>query len=525
MVFRRVQTKLVVTVLGCLSVITIPAFSQEKASDKPKREPSTPEERAKAVEIARRLETDPLGKDAKDLRSAMIGWLADVPDLKVVVCDLIPELLQAKKDKNYSSELFVQSMISAGGFVAEEPSLSGDFLLVNTAAVEGTLNAYQSILKTHADAKWPVLDDLLKKRATGELPDFARDASLRCKQELLSDNPEPDKKVARANEHLHLGNKFFDRGQYQLALIEYRRLVNPMPDQSSGYHELSQTFYELKNFDKAIEYANRALELNPKCWLCFQARGSIYDDTGKSEEALADYQKAIALAPNSGHPLYNHAVTLQRLKRIPEAVADLQKAIQLEPGYVSPYKLLGALLSKQGELYAAEIQYKEFLKKEPTGDRADAVSKLLKPGVHVDGQKLKADDASFDAYAKYGLKRVDWIVDLYPKKNPAATSYTFTVEEELDALGSEVSRWEEIRKAKPGAQDKELDRLSKIAEAGFLEPFVYSYWGARSAADADSWNVAHRDICDKFRKWASEQSVLVAPIQQPTHVEWLGATL
>ncbi len=524
MVLHRAQSWLALTVLSCLAVFAVPALSQ-KSGDKPKREPSTPEERAKAVEIAHRLETDPLGDDARELRSAMIGWLAAVPDLKVVVCDLIPELLKSKKDKNYSSELFVQGMVSAGGFVAEDPSLSGDFLLVNTAAVEGTLNAYQSILKTHAEAKWPVLDELLKKRGTGELPDFVRDASLRCKQQLLSDTPEPEKKVARANEHLHLGNKFFDRGQYQLALIEYRRIVDLMPDQSSGYHELSQTFYELKNFEKAIEYANRALQLNPKCWLCYQARGSIYDDTGKSEEALADYQKAIDMAPNVGRPLYNHAVTLQRLKRIPEAIADLQKAIQIEPGYASPYKLLGALLSQRGELYSAEAQFKEFLKLEPTGDRADAVSKLLKPGVHVDGQKLRAADASFDAYTKYGLKRVDWIVDLYPKKNPAATSYRFTAEEELDALRNEVSAWQETRKAKPMAQDKELDRLSKIVEAGFLEPFVYSYWGTKSAAEAEQWNAVHQDSCDKFRKWASEQPVPATPIPQPTQVEWLGATL
>jgi tetratricopeptide (TPR) repeat protein len=523
MAFRRARIRRALLALVYLLGIAIPAFSQEP-KNKTKRGPSTPEERTKAVEISHRLETDPLGKDAKDLRSAMIGWLADIPDLKVEVCNLIPELLESKKNKNYSAELFGQGVISAGGFVAEEPGLSGDIFLVNTAAVDGILNAYQSILKTHAEAKWPVLDDLLKKRGTGDLPDYVRDASLRCKQKLLPDDPGLDK-VARANEHLHLGNKFFDRGQYQLALIEYRRIVALMPDQSNGYHELSQTFYAIKNFDKAIENANRALQLNPKCWLCYQALGNSYDDSGKSEEALANYQKAIDIAPNIGRLLYNKALTLQRLKRTPEAIADLEKAIQVEPGYASPYRLLGTLLSQRGELYAAETQFKEFLKLEPKGDRAEAVSKLLKPGVHVDGQKLKADEASFDAYAKYGLTRVNWIVDLYRKKNLKATAYRFTAEEELDALRSEASRWEEIRHAKPGAQDKELDRLSKIVDAGFLEPFVYSYWAQKSASEVEQWNAAHQDNLGKLHKWAVEQSVSLEPIQQPTHVEWLGATL
>lgn len=523
MLFRRVPDHVLTLFLGCFLVTTNAAFSQE-AADKPKREPSTQEERAKAVEIAHRLEADPLGKDAKDLRSAMIGWLTEVPDLKLVVCDLVPELLQTKKDKNFSAELFGQGIVSAGGFVAEEPSLSNDILLVNTAAVEGILNAYQSILKSHPEAKWPVLDDLIKKRVTGDIPDFARDASLRCKQELFADHPEPDKKVARANELLHLGNKFFDREEYQLALIEYRRLVSLMPDQSTGYHELSQTFYELKNPDKAIEYANRALQFDPKCWLCYQALGNIYDDAGKSGDALANFQKAIEIVPNSGRPLYNKAVTLQRLKRYSEAIEDLQKAVQVDPGYASPHRLLAVLLSQRGDIYVAESQFKEFLKLEPKGDRAEKVSKLLQPGVHVDGQKLKADEVSFDAYTKYALKRADWIIDLYRKKNPGATSYTFTAEEELDALRSEGSRWQEIRKAKPEARNNELDRLAKIVDAGLLEPFVYSYWGTESATEAEHWNAAHRETYDKFRKWAAEQSISIAAIQQPTHVEWLGAT-
>ena len=146
-------------------------------------------------------------------------------------------------------------------------------------------------------------------------------------------------------------------------------------------------------------------------------------------------------------------------------------------------------------------------------------------GVHVDGHKLKAEDTGFDAYAKYGLTRANWVVDLYHKKNPTVTAYTFTAEEELEALGAEASRWQEIRKAKPGAQDKELDRLSKIVDAGFLEPFVYSYWATRSVADVEKWQSTHHDVADKFRKWAAEQSVALGPIQQPTHVEWLGATL
>ena len=50
-----------------------------------KRGPSTPEERKKAVEMATFLEANPLAKEAKDVRSALLFFLIEVPDIKVTV--------------------------------------------------------------------------------------------------------------------------------------------------------------------------------------------------------------------------------------------------------------------------------------------------------------------------------------------------------------------------------------------------------------------------------------------------------
>src|SRR5215210_9405237 len=72
-----------------------------------KRGPSTPEERAKALQLVRQLEADPLGHDAKEARRWLLLWLTDVPDISVTICsDYLKPLLD--KDKNYSSDLFFQ---------------------------------------------------------------------------------------------------------------------------------------------------------------------------------------------------------------------------------------------------------------------------------------------------------------------------------------------------------------------------------------------------------------------------------
>lgn len=142
--------------------------------------PSTPEQRAKAVEIARLLETDPLSKDAKEQRRLITVWLFQVPDISVKMClHLLGPLLDAKK--NYSTEIFTQMPVSEAAFVISNPDKAKDEIAVYTAGVEGSLRMYESILKVKPKAKLPFLDDLIQKREKGELADYVRQTATHCK--------------------------------------------------------------------------------------------------------------------------------------------------------------------------------------------------------------------------------------------------------------------------------------------------------------------------------------------------------
>ncbi len=52
----------------------------------PKRGPSTPEERARALQVAQRLQSDPLARDLKKEREWLVRWIIDVPDIHVSIC-------------------------------------------------------------------------------------------------------------------------------------------------------------------------------------------------------------------------------------------------------------------------------------------------------------------------------------------------------------------------------------------------------------------------------------------------------
>ncbi|HEV2913678.1 MAG TPA: hypothetical protein VGX92_10390 [Pyrinomonadaceae bacterium] len=146
-----------------------------------KRGPSTPEERAKAVQLTRALEADPLARDSKDARRWLVTWLTDVPDITVTIC---PDYLRPifNQDKNYAPDLFFQMTFSSAAFIIEHPDQANDAVAVNLAGVEGTLKAYEAILKAKPKARWPFLDELIERRSKGTLEEYVREINTtKCK--------------------------------------------------------------------------------------------------------------------------------------------------------------------------------------------------------------------------------------------------------------------------------------------------------------------------------------------------------
>ena len=128
-------------------------------------------ERAEAVRIVHSLEVAPLGKDAQGMREKLLKWLVQAPDISVSVCvDFLRPLLGKKK--NYSTELEMQPMFSSAAFIIEHQDKATDEPAVYLAGLEGTLKAYEAILKAKPKAKWDFLDDLIEKRNKGELNNY-----------------------------------------------------------------------------------------------------------------------------------------------------------------------------------------------------------------------------------------------------------------------------------------------------------------------------------------------------------------
>ena len=482
------------------------------------------EDRLSAVKLARYLEQNPLAADAKDKRGAVLGWIIAIPDLTVTICSLVPELIETKK--NYSSELFVQATISQAAFMIEYPDSANDDEAVNLAGMVGTLRTYQSILREKPQAKWPALDELLKKEPTGELVEHVQKLTKTCNAESSKSENKPKEDpipVPTAKEladaRYKRANKFFDNGLYQQAILEYRRMVVENPKDGTGYYELAQTFWVLKQMELALGFAKQAAELEPKMWLYQVQLGNISDDLGKTEDALSYYKRATELAPKQPKTFFEYAVTLHRLKRDSEAVAALETAMKLDSKYASPYRLMGTILGKE-KPHEAGKYLRRSLELDGKSERAEAARELLKANVSVDPKVIKPNSARYEAYVAYAIQRAEWVRARFAERNPDATEYKRTMPEEFDAVTAEAKAWKESKKKFPAEVDNELDRLVSIVDAGFADAFVAKYM--LGPKELEAWGAVHPDRLKQLEEWGTKSNVSLTPLKQEGFaVRWM----
>jgi tetratricopeptide (TPR) repeat protein len=72
----------------------------------------------------------------------------------------------------------------------------------------------------------------------------------------------------------------------------------------------------------SVSSLSEAIRNNPNDAVAYNARGLLLAQGGKSEEALADLNKAISLDPAYGHAYANRALVYRHTKRLELAIND-----------------------------------------------------------------------------------------------------------------------------------------------------------------------------------------------------------
>ena len=132
----------------------------------------------------------------------------------------------------------------------------------------------------------------------------------------------------------------------------------------------AQAFEAQGRSDEASAQYRRALELDPANAHAHTNLGVLAAGRGERATALLHFEAAAASAPGQARNQSNLGVELQVQGRILEAIAAFERAVALEPEDAAFRFQLGAALAAAGQPGPAIAQFEEFLRLEPGGVQA-----------------------------------------------------------------------------------------------------------------------------------------------------------
>jgi tetratricopeptide (TPR) repeat protein len=146
-----------------------------------------------------------------------------------------------------------------------------------------------------------------------------------------------------------LGQCYIQTKDYPHARLAFAKMFDLAPDSAGSYLLTARMLFRQEFEPVALEYAQRAIALDPKLPRAHQLLGEIHLFESKIPEAIADFEAELALNPSDAATYYKLADADSRIQKFDDAEKLLQRAIWLDPTSTGPYVLMGKVLEKKGE--------------------------------------------------------------------------------------------------------------------------------------------------------------------------------
>jgi len=178
-------------------------------------------------------------------------------------------------------------------------------------------------------------------------------------------------------------------------------IVSAKPDLFDALQLLAGIQSRLGNKDLALASYDRALKVRPNSAEVLFARGWILQELQRFEEALASYDRALKLRPNYAEVLNNRGLTQHKLKRSEEALASYDRALKSRPDFAEALANRGLTLHELKRFEEALASYDRALKLRP-----DYVGALASRGLAL--HELKRFEEALASYDRALKLRSDY---------------------------------------------------------------------------------------------------------------------
>jgi tetratricopeptide (TPR) repeat protein len=166
-------------------------------------------------------------------------------------------------------------------------------------------------------------------------------------------------------------------GNSEEALAKFQDAVAKNPDLLPGWQALAQIAYQKKDWKNAVEYGQKATDLDPdqpQMYAMLADASRQMGDTKAAEEWTKRYAEA---NPDSPEILYNKGIEAYNKGKMKEAETSLAKAIEAKPDFALAHFWLGMAAFNQNNKTLAKTQLEKYLELDPKGEEAGTAKEIL----------------------------------------------------------------------------------------------------------------------------------------------------
>jgi len=158
----------------------------------------------------------------------------------------------------------------------------------------------------------------------------------------------------------------------------FRFALDLDPFHSRAHIAMARLYMERHQFAEAALEFDQAIPAHPRDPELYYHRGNVRFAAGMGEDALADYTKAVELAPQEAIYLAARGMAYHRIRKdVSKAMADFAEAIRIDQKCHAAWYHRGLLDHEQGQLKGAEDDLRRALSIRATPEGCVALGRVL----------------------------------------------------------------------------------------------------------------------------------------------------
>ena len=239
----------------------------------------------------------------------------------------------------------------------------------------------------------------------------------------------------------------------------WRATIAANPKSWMAYNNLATEVLKSGRTDEALLGYRKAIELDPEYAEAHYNLGNALSRAGQIEEATASYARALSLYPRFAQAHANFGAALLRLGRKEEAMAHLRAALEIDPRMAVAEQSLGNALLRSGQTTEGIAHLEKALEIDPT-----------LPRIEHDLAAAFAQSGGAEQAAKHWKKALEANPD-----DGAANSALGLILAENGRVEESVAYLRKAAQAQPGSAEAHYNLAISLSRTGRLEEAITQY--------------------------------------------------